>query len=307
MPTLELDLTASSPANRILGEEKALGLGAVRYVILENGFFYDKDLVIKNANTGQTLSRFTDYVLQGSMKTTKRLSYPAYFVIVIKNPEVSNILVDSRAVGSWYSLTTESIANLLGFVSGVGSIDWGDIENIPTEFFPMPHMHHARDIDWGSVILGLDTLTAAIEGGNSKSLQSLYAYINTMSGNMEMYTDLSNPLWGCYRDKVSGFTVNWGQLQTDTSSEATTNPLGALWRTNFKKAFSGSNPVILTGGSLGKYNSFELADKDSDSFDYRIKYDTANPSTAVADRSYIAIGLSSDATPIAPTQHIPLY
>lgn len=301
MLTLETDLTAAAIENRVLGEEHVLSNAAIRYIVPPNGFFYDKDLVIRNADTGTPLERINDYVLQSPSDIKRDLPYEAYLVIVITNPTVSRVLIDYRAVGGWYALTQTSIASILGTAINNGSVEFGDILNVPTEFYPAPHIHHARDVDWGSVIVMLDSLRQAISTGQGAALSSLYAYVNQMGNSFELLTDLSNPTWGAIREKITGFTINWGYMPEDTGPWAQ-GLTGARWETLFKKAFSGSgSPLIIPGGFSGKYLPYELESSSSDGFTHVVKYDSSSTATGTPSRWYIAIGLSSDATAISNT------
>lgn len=307
MTTLTLDLTASASENYVLGEDISLAVGSVRYVILENGYFYDKDLVVKNSATGATLNRFTDYVLQSPLVSNESLPVSAYLIIVIINPTVGNISVDSRAVGGWYALTTQSIADILNYAAGVGSVQWGDILNIPTEFFPTPHMHNARDLDWGSVISVLDNIRASLDLQFGESLSSMYSYIDQMTSSWEFYGNITNLSWGALRHTITGITFNWGTLPIDAGTAAQ-SASGALWECNFKKAFSVTSaaPNIIDGGSLGKYLPLELTARDADSFICRVKYNSGSSNTALSTRCYLAIGISSSATAVSNVQYSPI-
>lgn len=306
MTTFALDSTASAPENRVLGEDITLAVGALRYIVLENGYFYDKDLVITNSTTGATLNRFHDYVLQAPLISSESLPVTAYLIIVILNPTVAAVSVDSRAVGGYYGLTTQSLSQILAYAIGQGSVLWGDLVNVPTEFFPLPHMHHARDMTWGSLISVLDNIRASLDIQYGNSLSSMYAYIDQMTNNFEFYGNITDLSWGAFRETITGITLNWGILPEDTSSLA--QGAGSIWQCNFKKAFTNtlSRPNINDGGSTGKYKPFEMTAGNNIGFTCLVKYDVASPNTSLATRTYFAIGISSAATPVSNVQYVQL-
>ena len=300
MPSLILDLTAENPDNFIPAEEHSLA-GGQSVIVPNNGFFYDKDLRVVNSNTGQPLNRGSDYVLSEPIRTVHKMPYQAYLLVRIINPSVTNALIDYRAVGDFYSLTTDAISNIRGFVNG-DQVDWDQLVNVPTEFYPQPHMHHARELSYGGLIEVIAYLAEVVNFNNGSALESMYRYINERTSNIEFYGNLVDLSWGAVRDNITGFTINWGTMTPDTSAAAQAAG-GARWECNFKKHFNASlsGPTILPCGSFGKFGPFELESKDEEGFIHVVKYDPDHPSTAMVDMKYLAIGISSVSTAISNT------
>lgn len=155
-----LDLRGNSPANRVVGERHTLPADGNRVIVPNYGPFYTKGLIVRNALTGEVLTRETQWkAVQLYQEAVLRTGKEVCAVIVIVDESVGNeIEIDYQVVGGKFSRAVPVIKQLIDDLDiDERAVKWGDILAKPEAFPPVSHLHDAGDL------YGFEYLVAALE------------------------------------------------------------------------------------------------------------------------------------------------
>ena len=179
---LALDLTGSLPANKVMNEAHNTSLEINRFVVPNEGGFYSKGLVVRNAATGAVLRPIVDYALYEPVEEIwTRTGTGAYKIIHVYNQLVVAIRIDYQAIGGEFQYTAvnleEEIGNLLA--GGSKTLPFGHVSGMPLGGLP-PELHFEdgrETYDAGKVVLALNHMVDAINTGDRLGLSQVYQYI----------------------------------------------------------------------------------------------------------------------------------
>lgn len=168
---LDLDITGTNPANKIVDEPHTLAPGLqVRSVAPNLGPFFGESIIVKN-DSGVVLTRGTHYQLvelhqEASLKYGKEI----FSVILIINTTVSsNVTVTYQALGGHYTYNDNSIVNLYNAViTDNRPVNWANVINKPDQYPPTIHNHLIEDIyGFEAVVDYLERIKRAITLGQT--------------------------------------------------------------------------------------------------------------------------------------------
>lgn len=190
-----LDLTGEAPANKITGEQhKIESTGGNRAVVLDNGAFYTRSLVVRDVASGRILTRGVDYLpacLIPSPTAASGKEVCGYFVVT--NTEVSdNIEVSYQLVGGFYIYSSFAIDDLLKTLGNDDrKVSYNAIKNKPAGMPPGLHFHDLGDVyGFGFVIYVLEKIREAIIDADDPAWVQLLAYLASVRLSLETAGDL---------------------------------------------------------------------------------------------------------------------
>lgn len=257
----DLDKTGLSPNNLIVDEPHVLQAGATRSLAPKYGAFFTESVIVKDADTGITLTRGVDYICvellqEASIISAKEICY----LILIKNVSVSsNVTVTYQVLGGLYTRSADAIGTYYEQITASGgSVNWGDVLNKPFVFPPTDHLHDAADLyGFEYLVDSLERIRQAILLGSvpafdSMLQSSLATSAQTIAGTLATKSVTPEGL----KDTLSGnanfqLNVNGGIVILDGDVEVGHgNEANANRATNLNLGF-GAGSV-----DLGIYNTF---------------------------------------------------
>lgn len=211
-----LDLSGKAATNLVIGELHDVS-GIKKGVFVPNGGpFYVKDLVVRNAATGETLVPTSQYlVLQPFSEAMELSGLEVCSVVFIKDPDVESVTIDYRVVGGEFSWTTYAIKELIETLDMDNRpVAWGDILGKPNAYPPTPHLHDLGDTyGWEYIAHQLEGIRTAILTGDAASHESIIEQLiqigNSVDGNVEL---LRNQLTAHANDKTNPHVVTKAQV-----------------------------------------------------------------------------------------------
>lgn len=172
-----LDLSGTSPDNRVIDEGHTIGTTRARIFAADYGPFYGNSVIVKDGDTGEELTALEDYVLVHYYREAAKASGQAVYAAVrIVNPDVStNILFTAQMVGGEFSYSTYAIKQAIeDLLNDDRPVAWGDLIGVPAQFVPTPHLHSAYDLYGLKYLVEAQyDVAAAIREGDAASRQML--------------------------------------------------------------------------------------------------------------------------------------
>lgn len=184
-----LDLSGTSPNNRVVDEQHTIGTTRARIFAADYGPFFGNSVVIKDGVTGRILESMEDYYLVHYYREASNAAgQPVYAAVRIVNPDVSTtLLLTAQMVGGEYSYSYYAIKQAIeDLLNDDRPVQWAELIGVPSQFVPSPHLHSAYDL-YGMKYLVEATVdvAAAIREGDAASRQMLLDQIALRFTGME--------------------------------------------------------------------------------------------------------------------------
>ncbi len=176
-----LDLTGRSPNNLVANEPHTLGATGNRAFVMNNGPFFVKSLVVKNALTGQVLVPNDQYKpLQLMPDLTALSGLNVCAVIWVTDPSVTQVTVTAQVVGGDASGYNEGIMRLIESLElDNRSIYWGQIVGKPEFYPPARHLHDIGDVyGFEYLVAAIYTVRDAVLIGDAAAHREIMDYID---------------------------------------------------------------------------------------------------------------------------------
>ena len=218
------DPSACNPLNLVPDEPQVLNVSSGLFIILNNGLFYTKSVVIQRVSTGALLVPGIDYLFQGfDADITASTGFECAGVIKFANPSYSGAFrVTYQAVGGSEGNLTSLVNDLKAAIDGMSTrtVSWNDILNKP-QTFPFTEHTHALNTD----ITGLNPIQAAL---NRIIIALSNNRVPVVSGaGLTSRIDKLSHLLATLRSDFNRFTSIVSQIQILTS-DGNTITLGTL-------------------------------------------------------------------------------
>lgn len=173
--TLPLDLTGTVPGNRVVNETHTIGTIRGRLFAPDFGPFFGNSVQLVDAVSGAPLVAVQDYVLVHYHREASNAAGQAvYCAVRIVNPAVNTqVRFTGQHVGGEYAYSYYAIKQAIEALAEVdGSIQWGDLIGVPSQFVPNPHLHSAYDL-YGlrSLVESNNAIADAITNGDTATRQ----------------------------------------------------------------------------------------------------------------------------------------
>lgn len=171
-----LDLTGTSPTNRIVKERREITTNTARVFVPKAGPFYTESFVLYNAETGIPLVPVDDYILaQPFSQASLRSGKDVQCAVVLKVNAPISVDMDYQVVGGEYSWNLGALAALIEELDlDERAIKWGAVIGRPTMYPAAPHVHDIGDTyGWEYVVWQLERVTNAILVGDELSHEEL--------------------------------------------------------------------------------------------------------------------------------------
>lgn len=214
-----LDLTGKSTDNLVLNEPHDLSQNAgndLRAFVLNNGSFYTRDLVVRNAD-GDRLEKNTDYIATYLYEAaSKRTGLEVCGALVIKNPNVSStVYVDYQCVGGDYAQNTDALNQVLAALDEDDQpVEWGNITGKPKDYRPGEHFHALWELyGFEYMVDELERITQAIMVGDQAAMDSIRDYAKSLyDDNLDRINDLEGRLDAHISDDRNPHSVTKAQV-----------------------------------------------------------------------------------------------
>jgi hypothetical protein len=171
-----LDLSGTSPTNRIVGERREITTNTERVFVPKAGPFFTESFVIYNDETGEPLKPVDDYLLvQPFAQASLRSGKDVQSAVVLKMNAPVIVRMDYHVVGGEYSWNLGALADLITELNlDERAVKWGSIIGRPTMYPAAPHIHDIGDTyGWEYVVWQLERVTNAILVGDEASHEEL--------------------------------------------------------------------------------------------------------------------------------------
>jgi len=143
-----LDRSGKAPSNKVANEPHVLVNRPVRIAVPDYGAFFVASLIVKDADTGKTLTSQQYRAGEMLAEETKKYGRRICTIVLITDPAVSNnITITYQAMGRWDSYSKKKLIEALTQLgSGEENVRWEDIIDKPERFNPAPHLHHVSEV-----------------------------------------------------------------------------------------------------------------------------------------------------------------
>lgn len=199
-----LDLTSSSPENRVINEPHTIGAVRGRIFVPQGGPFYGNKTVIRDIDNNRDLVPRVDYYLiHYYEEAAERTNEPVYAAVRIVNRDVSTrVAISTQYVGGEFGYVYAAIVQAVRTLEIDGRpINWGDLVGTPSEYNPAPHLHDIRNsYNWNSVVDALDRIAVNILEGDVASHALLLDMINN---KFEFYDQWRDEIIAAFAAHVS--------------------------------------------------------------------------------------------------------
>lgn len=229
---LDLDITGTNPANKIVDEPHTLAPGLqVRSIAPNLGPFFGESIIVKNSS-GVTLTRGTDYQLvELHQEATLKYGKEIFSVILIINSAVSsNVTITYQALGGHYTYNDNAIINLYNTViTDNRPVNWANVLNKPDQYPPSVHSHLLEDVfGFEAVVDYLERIKRAITlGQTSIILEILQEIQNSISVTPGTYTKVTvdnqgRVTSGSNPTTLAGYGITDAYTKTETDNAIST-------------------------------------------------------------------------------------
>ena len=178
-----LDRTGKAVTNRIEDEPHVVGVQFNRIVAPNAGPYYEDSMVIEDT-VGNVLVKGVDWdPILPYVEASMTLTYPVSNMIVIKNKEITEIVLKEYQVpGGLYQTYTDAMIDLINsLMQDNREVAWDNIGGKPIRFQPTPHLHHLKDLyGFEYEVLALEEILRAIQQGDVAAHDVIYQYIETL-------------------------------------------------------------------------------------------------------------------------------
>lgn len=178
-----LDRTSKAVTNRIEDEPHVVGVQFNRIVAPNAGPYYEDSMVIEDT-VGNVLVKGVDWdPILPYVEASMTLTYPVSNMIVIKNKEITEIVLKEYQVpGGLYQTYTDAMIDLINsLMQDNREVAWDNIGGKPIRFQPTPHLHHLKDLyGFEYEVLALEEILRAIQQGDVAAHDVIYQYIETL-------------------------------------------------------------------------------------------------------------------------------
>jgi hypothetical protein len=177
-----IDPTGNNPDNLVAAEPQTLDTRRFRVIALNNGAFYGDSVVITDVATGLPLNSTQWYPSILYPQPSQQFGFPAYAVIVVTDPSVSqNVTVKYQVVGGEYSYSQEAAVTQINALNlDNRPIAWPNVIDTPSDYPPAPHYQNF-DTLYGMdfLINAIYMLGNAIMVGNAPVIDQVLAYVDS--------------------------------------------------------------------------------------------------------------------------------
>jgi len=183
-----LDPSGKSPGNLVQREARTLESRARRAIVPTYGAFFSASLKIRDSASNTVLERGVHYIISRIIaEPTARFSQEVSAVIVITDPHVSNTVeLQYQVVGGEYEDLLLPILDMIEIAKlDSRSVEYMAIENRPTEFNPVRHLHDLGDIyGFEPVVHAVERARMAMEVSSVIDYDNYYRYVDTMKQSL---------------------------------------------------------------------------------------------------------------------------
>jgi len=235
-----LDLSATSPTNTIVGEERDILTNSARAFVPAGGSFYAETFKIINADTGETLRPVDDYLLaQPHAQAALRSGRDVQSVVLLKVQAPIRVSYDYQVVGGEYSWNLDALIELINELNlDERPVKWGSIVGRPLSYPPAPHIHDIGDTyGWEFVVWELERIAQAILVGDEASHDELRAQIIYVRDTLQYAIDQVDERLANHRaDQTNPHAVTKAQVGLGLVDDfPTASPSEALAGTAFNR------------------------------------------------------------------------
>lgn len=257
-----LDLTGKSPDNLILNEIHELKPTKIRVFVPTYGGFYTKSFVLRDAATGEVLTRGDQYEFDNLFEMASMdAKQEVCGVVVITDPNVSStVSCDYQCIGGYYGISSEAIMKQIETLKlDNRPIEWGNVFNKPVIYPPAKHLHDIGDVyGFEYLVHAIQQLRHAVLTGDDGSHQIIYEYIDAIRDRLN--NDVRE-----LRDNVTEHKNNTSNPhnvtahQTGTYNQEELDRLFSNLSTRLNQHSSNyNNPHKVTAHQTGTYTSAEI-------------------------------------------------
>lgn len=176
-----LDLTGTSPENKVIGEPHTLQPGINRSAVPLYGAFYTESLVVRDADTTEILTPNDQYIpIMYHEEASERSGKEVCGGLIVTDGTVSqNIIIDYQLVGGDFQNITQIILDLIENLNlDEREVMWGDLLGRPNAFPPSHHLHDIGDVfGFEYLVNSINNLREAVLYGDVASHDELKAII----------------------------------------------------------------------------------------------------------------------------------
>jgi hypothetical protein len=176
-----LDLTGTSPENKVIGEPHTLQPGINRSAVPRYGAFYTESLVVRDADTTEILTVNDQYIpIMYHEEASERSGKEVCGGVIVTDGTVSeNIIIDYQLVGGDFQNITQIILDLIDNLNlDEREVMWGDLLGRPNAFPPSHHLHDLGDVfGFEYLVDAINNLREAVLYGDIASHDELKAII----------------------------------------------------------------------------------------------------------------------------------
>lgn len=192
-----VDLTGTSPSNRVEGEYHTLPNKTNRSVATTYGPYYTESLEVYDATTGNKLTRNVHYrCLDVVGIPTAQSGKEICTVIVVTNSNVGNaVRLNYQALGGGYEHTYEAIRLLMDtLLNDARLVGWPSLIDRLPSFNPSHHLHRVGDaIGFEYMVNELERLKSAILLGDEIAHMEILSYVDVaINGLRQLIQDTQN-------------------------------------------------------------------------------------------------------------------
>ena len=186
-----LDLTGSSPENKVINEQHTIGMMRGRIFVPKGGPFFGNSTVIRDVENDRVLQPRVDYYLvHYHEEASERTNQPVYAAVRIVNRDVSTqVAITTQYVGGEFGYVYSAIVDAIRTLEIDGRpVNWGDLVGVPSEFNPTPHLHDIRNsFNWNSVVDALDRIRVAVLEGDIGSHKLIIDTVNAQFNVFDLF------------------------------------------------------------------------------------------------------------------------
>lgn len=177
---LPLDLTGTTPGNRIVDEVHVTNTLNKRYVLPLKGTFFLKSLKVYNVANGKLLEPLTQYTtLELNIAASTRALDELACMIYVSDSAITSVRLEYQAVGGEYENVSALQSKIQLFINDTSSnvitetVASAAVQVPPQALLGQPHEHNTG----ATIYQQLSTIAEAIEGGDPAGVQMVYKFL----------------------------------------------------------------------------------------------------------------------------------
>jgi len=184
----KLDPTGSSPSNFVRNETRTLQKRQHRALVPLYGAFFADTLRVRDKATNTLLKLGKDYIVGRLLaKPSAQFGKEVYSVIIIKDAGVSDTIeLDYQVVGGEYENLLLPILEMLNALKKDSRpTQYTTIDNRPTSFTPVRHMHDIGDLTgFDPVVHEIERARMTMELSSALDYENYYQYTDRLLSNL---------------------------------------------------------------------------------------------------------------------------